>query len=228
MKTGFVCASGFNLVATASRNGRRLIAVVMGMRNSAARAAAAKALLLSGFEQQPVVIAGIAGPKTNGIKVADVINLPQGQIVPVDMTQTVCRNKAPVVVQDGLSLAGWAASFGTYDTADKAQMALRGRVLSPAGLTVKGSAGVIKLPDGSGFAPIIWGLDQVQSNALCATYKLDGAHCTILPESLMVQIASEAKARKAAQEAQAEIIQGSDGSVAGSPSRLKYKRRFGH
>ena len=30
MKTGFICASGFNLVATASRNGKRLIAVVLG------------------------------------------------------------------------------------------------------------------------------------------------------------------------------------------------------
>ena len=30
MKTGFICASGFNLVASATRNGRRLIAVVLG------------------------------------------------------------------------------------------------------------------------------------------------------------------------------------------------------
>ena len=30
MKTGFICASGFNLVATATRNGKRLIAVVLG------------------------------------------------------------------------------------------------------------------------------------------------------------------------------------------------------
>lgn len=30
MKTGFICASGFNVVATASRNGRRYVAVVFG------------------------------------------------------------------------------------------------------------------------------------------------------------------------------------------------------
>ena len=30
MKTGFICASGFNLVASATRNGKRLIAVVLG------------------------------------------------------------------------------------------------------------------------------------------------------------------------------------------------------
>src|SRR5437588_5282768 len=37
MKTGFICASGFNLVASATRNGRRLIAVVLGAPSSAAR-----------------------------------------------------------------------------------------------------------------------------------------------------------------------------------------------
>ena len=35
MKTGFICASGFNLVATATRDGKRLIAVVLGAPSSA-------------------------------------------------------------------------------------------------------------------------------------------------------------------------------------------------
>ena len=35
MKTGFICASGFNLVASATRNGKRLIAVVLGAPSSA-------------------------------------------------------------------------------------------------------------------------------------------------------------------------------------------------
>ncbi len=38
MKTGFICASGFNLVATATRNGKRLIAVVLGSPSPAVRA----------------------------------------------------------------------------------------------------------------------------------------------------------------------------------------------
>lgn len=37
IKTGFICASGFNLAASAQRNGRRLIAVVMGGRNGPER-----------------------------------------------------------------------------------------------------------------------------------------------------------------------------------------------
>jgi D-alanyl-D-alanine carboxypeptidase len=49
MKTGFICASGFNLVASATRNGRRLIAVVLGAPSSAVRAAKAAQLLENGF-----------------------------------------------------------------------------------------------------------------------------------------------------------------------------------
>ena len=49
MKTGFICASGFNLVATASRNGKRFIAVVLGARSSAQRAEKAAQLLEKGF-----------------------------------------------------------------------------------------------------------------------------------------------------------------------------------
>ena len=38
MKTGFICASGFNLVATATRDNKRMIAVVLGAPSGAARA----------------------------------------------------------------------------------------------------------------------------------------------------------------------------------------------
>ncbi len=37
MKTGFTCASGYNMVASAERNGRRLIGIVLGSRNGGAR-----------------------------------------------------------------------------------------------------------------------------------------------------------------------------------------------
>jgi D-alanyl-D-alanine carboxypeptidase len=53
MKTGFICASGFNLVASATRNGRRLVAVVLGAPSSAARALKAAQLLERGFNTNP-------------------------------------------------------------------------------------------------------------------------------------------------------------------------------
>jgi D-alanyl-D-alanine carboxypeptidase len=49
MKTGFICASGYNVVASATRNGRRLIAVVLGAYSGAVRAQKAAAMLERGF-----------------------------------------------------------------------------------------------------------------------------------------------------------------------------------
>ncbi|MDE1932404.1 D-alanyl-D-alanine carboxypeptidase family protein [Bradyrhizobium sp.] len=48
-KTGFICASGYNLVASATRNGKRLIAVVLGASSGQARAVKAIQLLDRGF-----------------------------------------------------------------------------------------------------------------------------------------------------------------------------------
>ena len=49
MKTGFLCASGFNVVAAASRGGRRLVAVVLGAMSGAERTVKAARLLDAGF-----------------------------------------------------------------------------------------------------------------------------------------------------------------------------------
>jgi D-alanyl-D-alanine carboxypeptidase len=54
MKTGFICASGFNLVASATRDGRRLIAVVLGAPSSGVRAVKAAHLLEQGFSSTPL------------------------------------------------------------------------------------------------------------------------------------------------------------------------------
>lgn len=51
MKTGFICASGFNIVATAARNGKQLIAVVLGSHSAAARNQKAAQLLEKGFNR---------------------------------------------------------------------------------------------------------------------------------------------------------------------------------
>jgi len=53
MKTGFVCASGYNVVASASRDGRRLVAVVLGESSTSARTLRAAGLFEHGFAIYP-------------------------------------------------------------------------------------------------------------------------------------------------------------------------------
>jgi len=49
LKTGFICDSGFNMVASATRNGRQLMAVVLGEPSGHERAMRAASLLDHGF-----------------------------------------------------------------------------------------------------------------------------------------------------------------------------------
>ena len=63
MKTGFTCSAGYNIVASATRDGHRLVAIVLGEPTSAKREARTKALLEQGFrtldpapESVPVVL----------------------------------------------------------------------------------------------------------------------------------------------------------------------------
>ncbi len=85
MKTGFTCAAGFNVVASAFRDGRRLVTVVMGAPTVATRTAKVAALFDRGF-------AGIDRP------IASIVSLPAAaSSEPPDMHNEVCRNRAPLV-----------------------------------------------------------------------------------------------------------------------------------
>ncbi len=73
MKTGFVCASGYNLVGSATRNERSLVAVLMGTSSQTQRAVSAAHLLDAGFKTHPSNQATIYN--TNPIKGAKPKNM---------------------------------------------------------------------------------------------------------------------------------------------------------
>ena len=61
LKTGYIRASGFNLVTSAERGGRRLIGVVMGSQSPSARNAQMARLLDASFLGQTTRLAALAG-----------------------------------------------------------------------------------------------------------------------------------------------------------------------
>lgn len=72
MKTGFVCASGYNMSASATRNGRTLVAVVLGTDSQTDRAVTAAQLLEKGFKSN----SGLGNIFTNpAIKGANPVNM---------------------------------------------------------------------------------------------------------------------------------------------------------
>ena len=86
MKTGFICASGFNIVASATRGGRQLVAVVMGSKSSKVRDARAAQLLDWAFED----IAANANA-TGATKLAKLTNNTVKK--PANMRSVVCKSR---------------------------------------------------------------------------------------------------------------------------------------
>ena len=181
MKTGFVCNSGYNLVATATRDGRRLGAVILGATSGKHRTDLAEMLLVDGFTRTA------EAPRPG---LGQVPNMRQGAIVPADMTTSLCKQKTPVELAGSKQLTGWGISFGTFDTAIKADMALRGRLLSTSGSGLRGPAAVIRMPGQSSFAAVVWNLGQGESLKACAGYRQEQAHCDVMTPETFAQIAA--------------------------------------
>jgi D-alanyl-D-alanine carboxypeptidase len=86
MKTGFTCPAGFNLVASASHGGQRIIAVVLGAPSAAARTAKAAALLDRAFQ--------------TGGAIGSLASLPSsGPTAAPDMRDSVCRNRGKATAE---------------------------------------------------------------------------------------------------------------------------------
>jgi D-alanyl-D-alanine carboxypeptidase len=89
MKTGFICASGFNVVATAERDGRRLITVVLGSLSANERTMKAANLFDLGFMTQP----NFASPTAEALQ-ASVLSSPP------NMRAVVCDRRGPLPGED--------------------------------------------------------------------------------------------------------------------------------
>ena len=87
MKTGYVCSSGLNMVATVERNGRKLLAVVLGGSSARDRNERAAELLLKG-------LSGAARP--TGQSVLTLGNNPGA--APLDMRPLICGKDAKAYV----------------------------------------------------------------------------------------------------------------------------------
>ncbi|MHA1189809.1 MAG: D-alanyl-D-alanine carboxypeptidase family protein, partial [Alphaproteobacteria bacterium] len=85
MKTGYICASGFNLVASAKRGNRELIAVVFGARNSVDRGEAAAGLLNKGFKRG--LLTGVTS------KTLETVNSGARYTTPYNMRPHLCVRK---------------------------------------------------------------------------------------------------------------------------------------
>lgn len=102
MKTGFICASGFNQVSSATRNGRSVISVVLGEESLGARADESARMLQKGLTERG------GGPTLTGL-------VPYGETAEVtDISQEICNKHAAKVRSEGRDEAGRQKLLSPY------------------------------------------------------------------------------------------------------------------
>ncbi|MFD1302465.1 D-alanyl-D-alanine carboxypeptidase family protein [Methylobacterium marchantiae] len=90
MKTGFICSGGFNVVASATRNGRRLITVIMGQPSARERDLKASDLFDYGFAQS----AGWTAPTLDSLPASSIAEPP-------DLRPYICDKRKPLPIDEG-------------------------------------------------------------------------------------------------------------------------------
>ena len=180
MKTGFVCPSGFNLVASATQNGRRLIAVVMGAMTAHARADIAQALLEAGFA---------AAPRQTAQLVSQIADEPTP---PPNLKMTVCGSGIPVAKANQIN--GWSVSLGRYKGVAKADSVLASNFAIATGTLLDAMPkGVVKVPFvRNEYLALAWGMPQQQTETVCNRLRGLNYPCEVLSPEAVQQFQRQA------------------------------------
>lgn len=123
MKTGFVCASGFNLAGSATRNGRTIVTVVLGAAKQEERTVQAADLLTAGF----------ATRGGGGETLASLAPYGDNNNQATDLRAQICSQQAMSDRWDGRDVEGRLKINSPYITAmTRAPVAVRVGLLSKA------------------------------------------------------------------------------------------------
>jgi D-alanyl-D-alanine carboxypeptidase len=96
MKTGFICASGFNQVSSATRNGRSVVSVVLGSDSLGARADISAGMLEKGLTMRAGKVPTLGQLRPYG-ETRDIV---------ADVSQDICSKHAAKVRSEGRDEAG--------------------------------------------------------------------------------------------------------------------------
>lgn len=134
MKTGFTCASGFNVVATASRGGRTLIAVVLGSTSGTDRTVKAAQLLDEGFASWGGSGYSVSSMPPSGARapnICDEVRNRGGGVALADDADLSGPIAAAATATSGNDSDGgrFATAFTTQSAAPVATRSPRGRVV---------------------------------------------------------------------------------------------------
>jgi D-alanyl-D-alanine carboxypeptidase len=182
MKTGFTCASGYNMVTSAERDGRRLIGVVLGSRNGGQRTKEMKRILDAGFS-------GGTPPTRTLIALMDGMTDADDGAPPNVLTGGDCI--APQLVGSGIidsgdELTGWAVVLGDYRNRAKAQQALNG-AQTRLGAAAKGRPAIVKKGANglTRYSVLLAGLKRSSAQSTCKALAAQKTYCVVLSPGIL-------------------------------------------
>ena len=183
LKTGFTCGSGYNLVASAEQDGRRLIGVVFGAGNGGARTAEMIRIMGEGFAADAPAEAFTLANLPNATEGAE------GEGPPFRLPPSECELGASVAADGPLSnvLPGWAIVFGAYLAKEEAEAVLEKSRALLDGVLSKGRPAIVpRQTEGvSRYAALLVGLEQQDAQVACKHLWSVNAYCLALnPETL--------------------------------------------
>ncbi len=181
IKTGFTCGSGYNLVASAKRNGRRLIGVLLGSHTNFERHSEMGRLLDVGFAtdlqtlDSKVMLAELETSEGDA-----------GPAPPIQLSATECAyGVSATSIEAGLTGGlggGWALIFGASANKAQAQKML-GQARQKLKPVLAGGRAVIVPKQWEGmrrYSALLAGLSKEQAGKACKHLWSVGSYCLAL------------------------------------------------
>lgn len=166
IKTGFIRASGFNLVASAVRDGRRLVGVVFGGSTGASRDAQMAKLLDAGFGNSSTAVAD------NSSKLRAAVARAAKAVNPISSAQAATNESVPAP-------GGYAVQVGAFGRADAAQQVARKAAKLAPQLDEK-DAYVDRDGRSKYFRARVGGLSLNEAREACRILKSKGQDCLVV------------------------------------------------
>lgn len=171
MKTGFTCNAGYNLVATATRDGRRLLGVVLAASSTGQRDATMRALLDRAFGAAPTTTSTLAA------------------LGPAATTPPPRRGVIAEACLAGPS-GGWNVDLGVART-ERAARDMARSFIGARRATLGGGRPLI-IPRYTGvtlYRACVTGVTEERARATCLAYRREGGQCVIFgPDAARRQV----------------------------------------
>lgn len=196
LKTGYISASGFNVVTTAQRADHRLVTVVMGGRTAAVRDAHAEELIEAAYtaieaREEGRLLASLETPRLNPVRERELMTAELAGIAgPVAVGSSDGAPAVSVVMDEAgprdeprlATAPSWAVQVGAYTSEAAARARLESLTVSAATLTAELSRAAPVTEPVERAGRTLWrarfdGIDADQARRVCEQLARMGEAC---------------------------------------------------